>query len=141
MLSRSSRCAGFECPVSDPMSDRCYFVAAERDQLTCSCQVSAACSQTDIATSCHGVLPCGEAAHPVRVGGAVMCCMQCCAQHTLRHFPQVDLHPAQELAAPTALCKRDGKWVELPVKQLVVGDLIQLKGGDVIPADAQVCHC
>ena len=65
---------------------------------------------------------------------------ECCAQHTLRHFPQVDLHPAQELAAPTALCKRDGKWVELPVKQLVVGDLIQLKGGDVIPADAQVCR-
>ena len=44
----------------------------------------------------------------------------------------------QELSAPTALCKRDGKWVELPVKELVVGDLIQLKGGDVIPADARV---
>ena len=36
------------------------------------------------------------------------------------------------------MCKRDGKWQVLAVKELVVGDLIQLKGGDVIPADARV---
>ena len=44
----------------------------------------------------------------------------------------------QELAAPTAMCKRNGKWATIAVKELVVGDLIQLKGGDVIPADSRV---
>ena len=68
----------------------------------------------------------------------MMCCSSAVHSALCAH---VDLHVAQELAAPTVLCKRDGEWVELPVKELVVGDLIQLKGGDVIPADAQVCHC
>lgn len=36
------------------------------------------------------------------------------------------------------MCKRNGKWAPLAVKELVVGDLIQLKGGDVIPADSRV---
>ena len=43
----------------------------------------------------------------------------------------------QDLAAPTAMCKRDGTWAIMGVKDLVVGDLIQLKGGDVIPADCK----
>jgi E1-E2 ATPase len=34
--------------------------------------------------------------------------------------------------------KRDGKWGELPVKELVMGDIVGLKGGDVIPADCRV---
>jgi H+-transporting ATPase len=34
--------------------------------------------------------------------------------------------------------KRDGKWVNLAVRELCVGDVIELKGGDVIPADALV---
>ena len=34
-----------------------------------------------------------------------------------------------------AMCKRDGVWRKLPSRQLVPGDLIQLKGGDNIPAD------
>lgn len=44
----------------------------------------------------------------------------------------------QELAAPTAITKRDNTWMEIPARELVPGDLIQLKGGDVIPADAKV---
>lgn len=44
----------------------------------------------------------------------------------------------EELAAPTALVRRNNAWQELNVKELVVGDLIQLKGGDVIPADAKL---
>lgn len=44
----------------------------------------------------------------------------------------------QDLASPTALAKRDQEWKVLQVKNLVVGDLIQLKAGDVIPADAKV---
>lgn len=45
---------------------------------------------------------------------------------------------AQELSAPSAMAKRNGQWQDVKVSELVVGDLIQLKGGDVIPADAKV---
>ena len=44
----------------------------------------------------------------------------------------------EALAAPSAQCKRDGEWQKLPVRELVPGDLVALKGGDVIPADCQV---
>lgn len=36
------------------------------------------------------------------------------------------------------MCRRDGSWTDTKVSELVMGDLIQLKGGDVIPADAKV---
>ena len=44
----------------------------------------------------------------------------------------------QELSAPTAVVKRDGEWKTLEVRELVPGDVIELKGGDVIPGDAVV---
>eukprot|EP00983_Pelagomonas_calceolata_P042507 1138531-Pelagomonas_calceolata.AAC.4 len=37
-------------------------------------------------------------------------------------------------------CLRNGKWGSLPVKELVPGDIIGLKGGDVIPADRPLSH-
>jgi len=40
--------------------------------------------------------------------------------------------------APNAMVLRDGKWVELPRRQLVVGDIIQLSAGDLAPADARL---
>lgn len=43
-----------------------------------------------------------------------------------------------------AQAKRDGKWQQVPARELLPGDIIALKGGDVIPADAQVragCRC
>lgn len=36
------------------------------------------------------------------------------------------------------MAKRNGQWVELAVKDLVMGDVVQLKGGDIIPADCRV---
>ena len=33
----------------------------------------------------------------------------------------------QELSAPTAVCRRDGAWVELAVRELVPGDVVELK--------------
>eukprot|EP00899_Mesostigma_viride_P028511 jgi/Mesvir1/8845/Mv02741-RA.1 len=42
----------------------------------------------------------------------------------------------QRLAAPFCKARRDGGWVNLPVRELVPGDTIALHGGDVIPADA-----
>ena len=46
----------------------------------------------------------------------------------------------QELCAPTAVVGRDGAWKTLEVRELVPGDVIELKGGDVIPGDAMVGH-
>ena len=44
----------------------------------------------------------------------------------------------QALLSPSAQCKRDGAWKEVEARELVPGDLIQLKGGDVVPADGKV---
>lgn len=40
--------------------------------------------------------------------------------------------------APSATVRRDGTWVELPRRQLVVGDVIHLSAGDLVPADARI---
>jgi H+-transporting ATPase len=37
-----------------------------------------------------------------------------------------------------ARVKRDGAWVGLPARELVPGDLVRLRLGDIIPADAQL---
>lgn len=42
------------------------------------------------------------------------------------------------LNAPTAQVYRDGTLVSLPIEELVLDDVITLKGGDQIPADARV---
>lgn len=44
----------------------------------------------------------------------------------------------RELAAPTATVLRDGQEVELPARELVPGDVIVLRAGDRVPADARV---
>ena len=38
--------------------------------------------------------------------------------------------------APTARVRRDGKWTDLPARELVPGDLISVKLGNIVPADA-----
>jgi H+-transporting ATPase len=40
--------------------------------------------------------------------------------------------------APQARVKRNGRWVELPAKELVPGDLVILKLGDIVPADSKL---
>jgi H+-transporting ATPase len=39
--------------------------------------------------------------------------------------------------APTARVKRDGAWGDMPAQQLVPGDLISVKLGNIVPADAK----
>ena len=39
------------------------------------------------------------------------------------------------LNAPTALVVRDGREVRIPTAQVVLGDLIELRAGDQVPAD------
>jgi len=41
--------------------------------------------------------------------------------------------------APQAEVKRNSKWFKLPARELVPGDLIQLKIGNIIPADCKIC--
>lgn len=40
--------------------------------------------------------------------------------------------------APTATVLRDGKWVEIPRREVVPGDVIKLAAGDLVPADADL---
>ena len=40
--------------------------------------------------------------------------------------------------AVKARVKRDGKWINSPARELVPGDVIQLRLGDIIPADARL---
>ncbi|HWJ08245.1 MAG TPA: cation-transporting P-type ATPase [Nocardioides sp.] len=42
------------------------------------------------------------------------------------------------LAAPTSRVRRDGRLVELPAAELVVGDEVGLEAGDVVPADLRL---
>jgi Ca2+-transporting ATPase len=46
------------------------------------------------------------------------------------------LDQLRRLTAPTATVVRDGIEQTLPVEELVVGDLVQLHEGDIVPADA-----
>ena len=39
---------------------------------------------------------------------------------------------------PTATVQRDGQWVEIPVRQVVPGDVFRLSAGDLVPADARL---
>ena len=41
----------------------------------------------------------------------------------------------QQLAPACFVC-RDGKWASMPARELVPGDVIELKIGDIVPADA-----
>ncbi len=37
-----------------------------------------------------------------------------------------------------ARVKRDGKWITPPARELVPGDVIRLRLGDIVPADARL---
>ena len=40
--------------------------------------------------------------------------------------------------APTATVLRDGEWKEIPRREVVPGDLVQLSAGDLVPADGRL---
>jgi H+-transporting ATPase len=37
--------------------------------------------------------------------------------------------------APNTKVLRDGKWIEIPAKELVPGDIVRVRLGDIVPAD------
>ncbi len=42
--------------------------------------------------------------------------------------------------AKKAIVLRDGKWQQIPAKEIVPGDIIKVKIGDIIPADIKIAH-
>lgn len=46
----------------------------------------------------------------------------------------------KDALAPSCNTKRDGEWVKIPARELVPGDLVILKIGDVVPADGILCE-
>jgi P-type E1-E2 ATPase len=68
---------------------------------------------------------------------------QCsCFPHSPELFsqdgPTQFLHSLAHKLNPTASVKRSGKWIKVPARELVVGDIISLKQGDIIPADVKI---
>ncbi|KPA21393.1 Calcium-transporting ATPase [Shimia sp. SK013] len=43
----------------------------------------------------------------------------------------------KEMSAPLAFVRRDGNWVEIPAADIVPGDLLRFKAGDIIAADVR----
>lgn len=48
------------------------------------------------------------------------------------------LQSLKKLAGPQAKVLRDGSTIQLPARELVVGDVILVEAGDMIPADARL---
>lgn len=48
------------------------------------------------------------------------------------------LQALKQLAAPKAKVLRDGKWIELPTTDIVVGDIVQIESGSRIGADVRL---
>src|SRR5678815_5787146 len=48
------------------------------------------------------------------------------------------LDALRELASPRAKVLRDGEWRTIAGREVVVGDLLRVKGGDRVPADRTV---
>ncbi|MBA4386864.1 MAG: ATPase [Verrucomicrobia bacterium] len=51
---------------------------------------------------------------------------------------EVAIEALRKMAAPTATVLRDGKETEIPARDIVPGDIIMLKAGDKVPADARL---
>ena len=78
----------------------------------------------------------GEPVDAVIIGVIVLLSATVNAWQTLRSTRAVSELQAQ--IAATALVSRDGVFVEIPRRTIVVGDVIQLAAGDMVPADARL---
>ncbi len=61
-------------------------------------------------------------------------------EHLMRERALRDVRALLDLQPPTATVLRDGKEVQIPVEQVVVGDLMVVRPGEKIPADSQVAE-
>lgn len=44
----------------------------------------------------------------------------------------------RQLSSPTATVIRNGESIAIPAKRVVPGDVVLIKGGDVVPADVRI---
>src|SRR5207245_6683210 len=47
-------------------------------------------------------------------------------------------HKLRSMVAPTATVWRDGRPCEIPIRSVVPGDLLEVRAGDLVPADAEL---
>jgi len=47
------------------------------------------------------------------------------------------MNSLRQLSSPTALVIRSGESISVPAKNVVPGDLVLIKAGDVVPADVR----
>ncbi len=78
----------------------------------------------------------GEVTDAAIIGGIVFLSGGINAWQTFRS--QRAVSRLREQVAPTATVLRDGLWVERPRRNIVVGDIIRLGAGDLVPADARL---
>lgn len=61
---------------------------------------------------------------------------------TVQHVKaEHSLNSLKQLAAPTAKVLRNGRIIEIPSRELTVGDVYQLEAGDYISADGRILEC
>ena len=51
------------------------------------------------------------------------------------------LEALRELSSPRAQVLRDGDWQSVPGREVVLGDVVRIKEGDRVPADAALFSC
>ncbi|BBP42529.1 cation-translocating P-type ATPase [Thiosulfativibrio zosterae] len=59
---------------------------------------------------------------------------------TQEYKAQKSMDALKQMAAPQAKVLREGEWQMIPAKQLVVGDIIKLDAGSIVPADCRLFH-
>lgn len=50
------------------------------------------------------------------------------------------LESLKQLSAPDAKVIRDGRKQEIPAKDVVPGDILELEAGDMVAADGRILH-
>jgi P-type Mg2+ transporter len=78
----------------------------------------------------------GEMANATIIG--VMVLLSVIANFAQSYRSQQAAEKLRAQVAPTATVQRDGRWIELPRRELVPGDVIRLAAGDLVPADARL---
>lgn len=78
----------------------------------------------------------GEVADAIVIG--VIIFFACGLSFIQEYRAERAMEALKKMAAPAASVLRDGKEVEIPARELVSGDIILLRTGDRIPADARL---
>ncbi len=78
----------------------------------------------------------GQVVDAVIIGGMVVLSAGVNFWQTFRSERAVKRLQAQ--VAPTATVRRDDRWTEIPRREIVVGDVVRLCAGDLVPADVRL---